>query len=108
MKIKTNDNVKILSGKDKGKSGKVIQVFKENNKAVVDGINIMKKNIRGNDKQKGQIIELSAPINISNIKLICPKCSKETRVGYKVLEAKGETEKRNKVRICKKCNEVIN
>jgi large subunit ribosomal protein L24 len=108
MKIKTNDNVKILSGKDKGKSGKVIQVFKENNKAVVDGINIMKKNIRGNDKQKGQIIELSAPINISNIKLICPKCSKETRVGYKVLEAKGETEKRSKVRICKKCNEVIN
>lgn len=110
MKIHKNDKVKILTGKDKGKTGKVIQVFckGDNDKVVVEGVNLLKKNIKPRGEgQKGQIVELSAPLNASNVKLICPKCSKEVRAGYKVLEPKDEKDKRQKVRICNKCKEVI-
>lgn len=108
MKIKKNDKVKILSGKDKGKTGKVIQVFTKENKVVVEGANLMKKNIRPRGEgQKGQIIELSAPINASNVKLICPKCNKEVRVNYKTLAKQDEKERCQKVRVCNKCKEVL-
>lgn len=110
MKIHKNDKVKILSGKDKGKTGKVIQVFckGDKNRVVVDGINLLKKNIKSRGEgQKGQIVELSAPLDASNVKLICPKCNKETRVNSKILEPKDEKEKNQKVRICNKCKEVI-
>jgi large subunit ribosomal protein L24 len=108
MKIHTNDKVKILTGKDKSKTGKVIQVFKKEGKVVVEGVNLLKKNIKPRGEgQKGQIIEMSTPVQVSNVKLICPKCNKETRVNYKILEAKDEKKKKNKVRICNKCKEVI-
>lgn len=110
MKIHKNDKVKILTGKDKGKIGKVIQVFCKtgNEKVVVESANLLKKNIKPRGEgQKGQIIELSAPLNASNVKLICPKCNKEVRVGHKILEPKDEKEKSQKVRICNKCKEVI-
>ncbi len=110
MKIHKNDKVKILTGKDKGKTGKVIQVFYKGDKdyVVVENVNLLKKNIKPRGEgQKGQIIELSAPVNSSNVKLVCPKCSKEARVGYKILESKDEKEQRQKVRICNKCKEVI-
>jgi len=108
MKIHTNDKVKILTGKDKGKKGKIIQVFTKENKVVVEGVNLLKKNIKPKQQgEKGQIIELPAPLSISNIKLICPKCSNETRVNYKVLNTDDNKEKKNKVRICNKCKESI-
>lgn len=110
MKIHKNDKVKILTGKDKGKTGKVIQVFCKsgNEKVVVEGINLLKKNIKPRGEgQKGQIIELSVPLNVSNVKLICPKCSKAARVSYKILNPKDDREKRQKVRICNKCKEII-
>jgi len=101
MKIKTNDNVKIVAGKDKGKEGKVIQVFAKEGKIVVEGMNIMKKHLRPKKHgEKGQVIELAAPFDASNAMLICEKCGKPTRVGYKV-------EEKSKNRICKKCKEVI-
>jgi len=101
MKIKSNDKVKILTGKDKGKSGKIIQVFSDKGKVVVENVNIMKKHIRSQKQgEKGQILELSAPIDVSNVALICPKCNKDTRVGYKI-------EGKDKKRVCKKCNEII-
>jgi len=101
MKIKTNDKVKILSGKDKGKEGKVLQVFRPEEKVVVEGVNIMKKHLRSRRSgDKGQVIELSAPLHVSKVELICPKCNATTRVGYK-LEAGA------KKRICRKCKEFI-
>lgn len=89
MKIKTGDKVKVLKGKDSGKIGKVIQIFKNDTKSqtyvVVENVNLLKKNMRPRKEgERGQIIELPAPINISNVMLIDPKSSKPTRVGYKI------------------------
>jgi large subunit ribosomal protein L24 len=101
MKIKINDKVKILNGKDKGKTGKVIQVFPNNERVVVEGLNQMKKHMRPRKQgEKGQVIELASPLHISNVILICPKCSRETRVGFKMEAGK-------KTRVCKKCKETI-
>ena len=101
MRIKTNDKVKVLKGKDRNKEGKVIQVFPITKKLVVDGLNIMKKHLRTKKAgEKGQIIELSAPLRVDNVMLICPKCGKATRVGYK---KDGEDKKR----VCHQCKEFI-
>lgn len=101
MKIKTNDKVKVLKGKDRNKEGKVIQVFPQAEKLVVEGLNIMKKHLRTKKAgEKGQVIELSAPLRAANVMLICPKCGKATRVSYK---KDGEDKKR----ACSKCKEFI-
>lgn len=105
MKIKTGDNVKVLSGKDKGKTGKVIQVFriKKTDRwfVVVDGVNKRKKHLRARTTgEKGQIIELSAPIDSSNVMIIDPKANKPTRIGYTM-------EGTSKKRISKKSKEFI-
>ncbi len=101
MKIKTNDRVKILSGKDKGKEGKVIQVFPERGKVVVEGAGIMKKHLRTRKQgEKGQVIELAAPLAVAKVQLLCPKCNRASRTGYKLEAGK-------KKRVCCKCKEVI-
>lgn len=101
MKIKNGDTVLIISGKDKDKKGKVIKALPEENRIVVEGVNLRKKHTKPRRQgEKGQIVEIAAPLNISNVKLICPKCKKPTRVGYKVAE-------KNKYRICKKCKQEI-
>ena len=101
MKIKTNDKVKVTSGKDAGKTGKVIQVFPKEEKIVVEGVNIMKKSLKSTKKgEKGQLIDLAAPFHVSKAALICPKCNLETRVGYKI-------EAKDKKRVCRKCKEII-
>ncbi len=105
MKIKTGDKVKVLSGKDSGKTGKVVQVLndKSTNKSfvVVEGVNILKKHMRARRQgEKGQIIELPAPINCSNVMLIDGKSGKPSRVGYKM-------EGKEKKRIAKKSGEYI-
>ncbi len=101
MKIKTGDTVLIISGKDKGKRGKVIKSLPREGKIIVEGINIRKKHVRPRrEGEKGQIVEVPAPFDVSNAKLICPKCKNATRVGYKIVE-------KNKYRVCKKCNQEI-
>jgi len=101
MKIKTNDKVKIIKGKDRNKEGKVIQVFPIARKVVVDGLNIMKKHLRVRKAgEKGQIIELAAPIRVENVALVCPKCNRTARVGYKL-------DGKDKKRVCQKCKEFI-
>lgn len=101
MKIKNGDTVLIISGKDQGKKGKVIRVLIEENRIVVEGANLRKKHTRPKKQgEKGQIVEIAAPFNVSNVKLICPRCKKATRIGYRVAE-------KNKFRICKKCNQEI-
>lgn len=101
MKIKKNDQVLIISGKDCGKKSKVLQSFPKKKKIIIEGINLKKKHIRPKKQgEKGQIIYIPAPVDISNVKLICSKCKRATRVGYKIVENK-------KYRICKKCNQEI-
>ncbi|MDD5342247.1 MAG: 50S ribosomal protein L24 [Patescibacteria group bacterium] len=102
MKIKKNDIVIIISGKDRGKKSKVIQVLPEQDKVVVEEANIFVKHLRPRkSREKGQKVQFNAPMLSSNVMLVCPKCGKQTRVGYKILENK------KKVRICRKCKEVI-
>ncbi len=107
MNIKKNDNVQIIAGKDKGKSGKVLQVFPALNRASIEGANLLVKHMRGRKSgEKGQRIEFPAPITMSNLMLICPKCNKPTRVGHKVM-AGAEGLRGSKVRICRKCQATI-
>jgi len=101
MKIKTNDKVKVMSGKNSGKTGKVIQVFPKEEKVVVEGLNLMKKHMKIKKQgEKGQVIELAGSMHVSKVALTCPKCGLETRVGYKI---EGEDKKR----VCRKCKEII-
>ena len=101
MKIKTNDKVKVMSGKDAGKTGKVIQVFPKEEMVVIEGVHIMKKTMKSKKNgEKGQVIELAGPVHMSKVALICTKCNQPTRVGYKI-------EGSDKKRICRKCKELI-
>jgi len=101
MKIKKGDQVLIIKGKDRGKKGKVLMVFPSEQKVLVEGINLRKKHIKPKKTgEKGQIVEKPSPIYISNFKLICPKCGKAVKVGYKIKGGK-------KFRICRKCGEEI-
>ena len=101
MKIKKGDQVFIISGKDKARKGKVIESLPKKGKVVVEGINIIKKHVRPKKTgEKGQIIQRAAPLDVSNVKLICPKCGEATRVGYKIAKSR-------KYRICKKCGAEI-
>lgn len=104
MKIKTGDTVLIIAGKDRTKKGKVIEVFPKKDSIIVEGINIVKKHVKPRRSgEKGQRVEVPRPLNISNIKLICPKCKKPARVGYKPV-VKG---REKKIRICKKCGQEV-
>jgi len=108
MKIKKGDKIKVLSGKDRGKSGKVLQVFPADCRASVEGINILIKHLRSNRKgEKGQRIEFPAPLDLSNLALVCPKCGRATRVGFKLAEKENSKGRKEKFRVCKKCGEVI-
>lgn len=101
MKIKKGDTVLIISGKDKGRKGKVIESFPKEGRISVEDINIIKKSVRPKKSgEKGQIVKLPASFNISNAKIICPKCGKSARIGYK-------KEGDKKYRLCKKCNQEI-
>ena len=107
MKFKSGDKVKVITGKDKGKKGKVLQVFAEKNRASVEGINLAIKYLKPRRQgEKGQKIEFPAPLNISNLMMLCPKCNKAARIRYKFLKKTGE-QKTNKVRICSQCKELI-
>jgi len=101
MRIKKGDNVIILSGKDHGKKGKVLAVFAQNNRVIVEGLNIIKKAVRAKKQgQKGQIIHKEGTISASSVALICKSCGKQTRIGHRV---EGDT----KFRVCKKCGSEI-
>ncbi|WKZ24414.1 MAG: 50S ribosomal protein L24 [Patescibacteria group bacterium] len=109
MNIKRNDKVIVLAGKDKGKTGKVLQVLVETDRASIEGVNLLIKHMRPRKKgEQGQRIEFPAPIRLSNLMLVCPKCEKPTRIGKKFLEPTSDSQKRRvKVRICKKCQATI-
>jgi len=102
MKIRKNDTVLVIVGKDKGKTGKVRFAYPKDERLLVEGINFIKRHTRarGVVRQAG-IIELEAPIHVSNVMLLCNKCNHPTRIGFRFL-ADGR-----KVRICRSCGEVI-
>lgn len=102
LHFKNGDTVYVVSGKEKGKTGKVIKILRGENKAIVERLNVIKRHARPSQKNpSGGIIEKEAGIHISNLMLYCPKCKRPSRVGRKRL-AGGE-----KVRYCKRCNEEI-
>jgi large subunit ribosomal protein L24 len=99
--LKKGDMVKVISGKEKGKTGKILKTIRDKNQVVVEKLNIVKKHKRPDAKGKGGILEKEAPINASNVMYLCNKCDIGVRVGYKILEDGG------KVRVCKKCQEIL-
>jgi large subunit ribosomal protein L24 len=102
LNIKKNDTVVVISGDEKGKKGRVLEVYPKKDRVLVERINIIKRHMRPSRRYtQGGIIEKEAPIHRSNVMLVCPKCDKPTRFGHKILESGV------KVRVCKKCKEVI-
>ncbi len=101
MKLLKGDTVKVIRGKDKGKTGNVDKTLPKKGKVVVEGVNQYKRHVKARTEgQKSEIITLTKPLSVMNVILVCPKCKKSTRVGYKVL-------KDSKTRVCKKCNKEI-
>ena len=104
MKIKKGDTILVISGKDRLKTGKVLNVFSEKETILVEGVNLRKKHIKPKKSGgKGQIVQIPAPLHISNIKLICKNCGKAVRVGYKKETLQQAHGKEKKYRFCKKC-----
>lgn len=102
MKIRKNDTVLSIAGKDKGKRGKVRRSLPGKNKVIVDGMNILKRHSRTKGQaRQGGIIDMEMPLDVSNVMLICNKCDKPTRVGYRTLDDG------KKARICRNCHENI-
>ena len=117
MDIRRNDTVKVMAGKDRGKEGRVIRAMPSEGRVIVENLNIVKRHtkprpIRDANRMGGQqiapggVIEKPAPIDVSNVMLVCPTCGLPTRVGYKFKEIKGETVK---IRVCKRagCGEEL-
>ena len=102
MNVVKNDLVLVIAGNDKGKQGKILKTFPKSDKVLVEGIRMIKRHTRPNpNNQQGGIVEKEAPINISNVMVICPKCSKPSRIQKKILETN------KSVRICRSCEEMI-
>jgi large subunit ribosomal protein L24 len=100
--IKKNDTVMVIAGKEKGKSGKVMRIIPKKDRVIVEKLNMVKRHMRpGQQSRQGGILEKESPIHVSNLMLVCSKCTDPTRVGYKILDDN------QKARYCKKCNEII-
>ena len=101
MHVKTNDNVLVIAGKNRGKSGKVLRVLPERNRVVVEGVNLVKRHMKQRTPGgPSGIIEREAPLHASNVMLLCPQCNRPTRIGHKVEDGK-------KRRACKRCGTTI-
>jgi len=101
VKLKKGDTVLIISGKDKGRTAKILKSLVKEGKILVEGINLKKKHIKPKKEgEKGQVLSIAAPLDASDVKFICPKCGKATRLGYRI-----NNDKKN--RICKKCQSEV-
>ncbi len=102
MHVHRDDNVKVLAGRDKGKTGRVIRVFPKGERVLVEKVNLVKRHTRPNQQvPQGGIVEKESPVHVSNVMVVCNKCGKPTRVAHKTLSS-GQ-----KVRLCKKCHEIL-
>lgn len=100
MKLKKKDTVKVLIGKDKGKTGEVIRLMAKQGQALVQGINMFKKHLKKRGNNQGGIVDIPKPLNLAKLGLVCPNCKKVTRVGFKTVDGR-------KFRFCKHCQEEI-
>jgi len=110
MHVKSKDTVIVISGKDKGKKGKITAAFPKLNRVTVEGVNMVTKHQKArNQMQPGGIIHKEMPIDASNVMLVCPKCGKATRVSHKVTREQNDNGKmqRKMIRVCKKCGAEI-
>src|ERR671911_897918 len=100
--LRKNDNVLVITGKDRGKKGRVLKVVPAKNRLVVEGVNMIKRHTKPNPQRnvKGGIVEREASLHASNVQLVCPECGKMTRIGHRI---QGD----RKVRICRKCEGVV-
>ncbi|MDR2054964.1 MAG: 50S ribosomal protein L24 [Desulfovibrio sp.] len=105
-RIRKDDKVMVIAGKDAGKVGKVLRILRKRDRVLVEKANMVKRHVRPNPyaRQPGGIVEKEMPMHVSNVMVVCSACGKATRVGYRLLEADGGP---RKVRFCKKCNEVM-
>jgi large subunit ribosomal protein L24 len=101
LKLKKGDPVKVIAGKEAGKTGKILKVISKENKIVVEKMNLIKKHQRPDSRGKGGIVEKEAPLQASNVRFVCNKCNVGVRIGYKFLDDG------KKVRLCKKCGESL-
>lgn len=102
IRIRTGDEVLVISGKDKGKKGRVLRVFPKEMRAIVEGVNVVKKHVRPTPRNpQAGVVEVFGKIHLSKLMLVCPRCGKATRVGAKILEDG------RKLRYCKKCKNLI-
>ena len=111
MHVKSKDTVIVISGKDKGKKGKITAAFPKLNRVTVEGVNVVTKHQKArNQMQPGGIVHKEMPIDASNVMLVCPKCGKATRVSHKVTREQNDDGKmqRKMIRVCKKCGAEIN
>ena len=101
--IKKNDTVTVMTGKDRGKQGRVLKVLPEKNRVVVEGVNFIKRHTKPNPQRqiKGGVVEREASVHASNVQLVCPECGAQTRIGHRIL---GDG---RKVRFCRKCEGVV-
>lgn len=102
MNFKVGDEVVVITGSDKGKTGKIVKTLRDENKVVVEGVNIIKKHQKPTGQETGGILEVEAPINASNVMIVDPKTKKRTRIGHTT-----DTKTGKKIRIAKKSNEKI-
>ena len=117
MKLKKGDTVLIISGKDKGRTAKILKSFPKERKVLVEGINLKSKHVKPKKQgEKGQVVKVPFPIDVSDGKFICPKCGKATRLGYKILKdtsvnslqhGSGQAGQVKKFRVCKKCKSEV-
>lgn len=107
MHVRRNDQVLVLSGEYRGKKGKVLKVFATQNRVIVEGINFIKRHMRPSNKMpQGGIVKKEAPVNVSNVMVICPKCNTPTRIKRDFLGKEGKNSRR-KTRVCRNCSEMI-
>lgn len=107
MKIHKNDNVVVIAGNARGKTGRVLKVYTDTNRVIVEGVNIIKRHTRASQKHpQGGIVQKEASINGNNVMIVCPKCSKPTRIGRKAVKDT-TSGKNHMMRICKKCEEMF-
>lgn len=106
MHVKTGDEVLVIAGKDKGQRGKITRAIPTEDRVVVANVNMVKKHQKPRGRQRGGIVEVEAPLHVSNVMLICPNCGKAARTGQRILEG-DEKLSRRKVRFCKACDATI-
>ena len=101
--IRKNDNVVVVTGKDRGKRGRVLKVLPQRNRLVIEGVNFVKRHTRPNPQQnvKGGIVERESPLHASNVQIVCPECGAPTRIGHQLLDDG------RKVRVCRKCDGAV-